>query len=132
LRFPWSEIERGRLDKRAIYLDYLGMNIDFRQSSLDLAILAVLKAGALHGYALISALRERSDGAFDLAEGTVYPSLHRLERAELIASEWEQDQGRKRRCYSITRAGRAALTGRTAEWRRFSRSLNMVLEWRRA
>ena len=105
---------------------------DFRQSSLDLAILAVLKAGALHGYALISALRERSDGTFDLAEGTVYPSLHRLERAELIASEWEQDQGRKRRRYSITRAGRAALTERTAEWHRFSRSLNMVLEWRRA
>jgi DNA-binding PadR family transcriptional regulator len=108
------------------------MNIDYRQSSLDLAILAVLKAGALHGYALITALRERSDGAFDLAEGTVYPSLHRLERAELIASEWEQDQGRKRRRYTITRAGRAALAERRAEWHRFSRSLNMVLEWRRA
>ncbi|HWX62023.1 PadR family transcriptional regulator [Bradyrhizobium sp.] len=108
------------------------MNIDYRQSSLDLAILAVLKAGGLHGYALITALRERSDGAFDLAEGTVYPSLHRLERAELIVSEWEQDQGRKRRRYTITRAGRAALAERRAEWHRFSRSLNMVLEWRRA
>src|SRR5215831_16709253 len=100
----------------------------FKHSHLDLLLLSVLERGPRHGYAVISGLRERSDGLFDLAEGNVYPTLHRLERSGLIASEWERASGRKRRLYVLTRSGRAALARRTAEWRRWSGALNLVLD----
>ena len=105
------------------------MTNDLKHSHLDLLVLSVLERGPLHGYAAISALRDRSGGLFDLAEGTIYPALHRLERSGLIESEWERASGRKRRLYALTRSGRTALARRAAEWRRWSGGLNMVLGW---
>ncbi|MBA3412243.1 MAG: helix-turn-helix transcriptional regulator, partial [Actinobacteria bacterium] len=52
---------------------------------LDLLLLAELDRGPGHGYALIERLRDRSGGAFDFPEGTIYPALHRLERAALLS-----------------------------------------------
>lgn len=105
------------------------MNADFKRGHLDLLILSVLARGPLHGYAAIAALRDRSGGLFDLAEGTVYPALHRLERVGLIASEWERASGRKRCRYALTKTGHAALARQTTQWRRWSGGLNMVLGW---
>ena len=51
---------------------------------LDLLLLSVLSNGPAHGYAIIDALRARSEGMFDLPEGTVYPALHRLENQGLL------------------------------------------------
>lgn len=103
------------------------MTRGLKRSHLDLLILSVLERGPLHGYAAIGALRTRSGGLFDLAEGTVYPALHRLEHLGWVASEWERASGRKRRLYALTRSGRAALARQTAQWLRWSRGLNMVL-----
>ena len=64
------------------------------KGSLDLLLLGVLRHGPAHGYAIIAALRERSAGEFDLAEGTIYPALHRLERSGLVSSSVELAQGR--------------------------------------
>ena len=64
---------------------------------LDLLILAVVAEGPLHGYAVIEQLRVRSGAAFDVPEGTVYPVLHRLERAGLLASQWQQAKCRHQR-----------------------------------
>jgi PadR family transcriptional regulator, regulatory protein PadR len=72
---------------------------------LDLLLLSVLAAGPRHGYAIISALRERSGGTFDLPEGTVYPALHRLEDGGLLASSWADVTGRRRRVYGLTDNG---------------------------
>ena len=66
----------------------------------------VLQRGAQHGYSIIAALHERSDGEFDMPEGTVYPALHKLEAAGFVASVWSTEGGRKRRIYSLTAAGR--------------------------
>ena len=57
----------------------LGMRGQALKGHLDLLRLAVLSDGAMHGYAVIDHLREKSDDTFDLPEGTVYPALHRLE-----------------------------------------------------
>lgn len=95
---------------------------------LDLLLLAVLAdAGSAHGYAVITALRERSKGAFDLPEGTVYPALHRLERAGLVASRWEQAAPRRRRVYQLTRDGQLAQTAKQSEWRSFVNSVQAVI-----
>lgn len=94
---------------------------------VDLLVLAVLAEGPLHGYAVIERLRERSGDAFDLPEGTVYPVLHRLERSGLLASEWTELGGRRRRTYRLTTAGRGALAEQRANWQEFAAAVAAVL-----
>jgi PadR family transcriptional regulator, regulatory protein PadR len=94
---------------------------------LDPLLLAILEDGPRHGYAIISELRRRSAGVFDLPEGTVYPALHRLERAGALTSALQPVDGRERRVYSLARAGRKSLSGRRAEWTRFAAAVDAVL-----
>jgi PadR family transcriptional regulator, regulatory protein PadR len=95
---------------------------------LDLLLLAVLAdAGPVHGYAVIAALRDRSQGTFDLPEGTVYPALHRLERAGLVQSHWEQATPRRRRVYELTNEGHLARVAKQREWRSFISSVHAVI-----
>jgi PadR family transcriptional regulator, regulatory protein PadR len=94
---------------------------------LDGLLLGVLAAGPAHGYRVIESLRERSGGEFDLPEGTVYPALHRLERAGLLESGWAQASGRPRRVYTVTAKGRRALEARKGEWRSFARAVDAVI-----
>jgi PadR family transcriptional regulator, regulatory protein PadR len=95
---------------------------------LDLLLLATLaRTGPVHGYALITALRDGSEGAFDLPEGTVYPALHRLERDGLVSSEWDHTAARRRRVYCITALGAAARTRKTEEWARFAAGVHSIL-----
>src|ERR1700761_7664560 len=98
------------------------MRAESLKGHLDGLILAVLADGPLHGYAIIYALKRRSDGAFALPEGTVYPALHRLEAAGLLSSAWSEGDGRRRRVYELTRRGRGELGTRRSEWRAFSRA----------
>jgi transcriptional regulator len=94
---------------------------------LDLLLLAVLKGHAGHGYAVIEELRRRSGDAFDLPEGTVYPALHRLERAGLVESSWSEANGRRRRVYALTTKGHRSLATRKREWEDFSVAMQRVL-----
>jgi PadR family transcriptional regulator PadR len=103
------------------------MKAEALKGHLDGLILATLAAGPAHGYAIAQTLRGRSAGEFDLAEGTLYPALHRLERAGLVASEWSTDPGRKRRTYQLTRSGKRALGERRREWRLFASAIEAVL-----
>ena len=82
---------------------------DALKGHVDLLLLSVLEVAPAHGYGLVEALRERSDGTFDLAEGTVYPALYRLERRGFVASGWEAARGRRRRVYRLTGGGRTEL-----------------------
>jgi len=91
---------------------------------LDLLLLAILADGSAHGYAVIEALRVRSNGLFDLPEGTVYPALHRLESQGLLRSRWQSDAPRRRRVYELTLKGKQALAKRQDEWRKFSKAVD--------
>jgi transcriptional regulator len=94
---------------------------------LDLLLLAAVQAGPAHGYAIAETLRLRSGGTFDLAEGTLYPALHRLERGGLLASRWSEVSGRRRRVYQLTRRGQQALAKRHGEWHDFARAVHAVV-----
>lgn len=100
---------------------------DVLTSQVDLLLLAVLEDGAAHGYALAEAIRQRSTGVLDLAEGTIYPALYRLERKRLVTSEWQVFAGRRRRLYRLTTRGRTELAARLVEWRRFASAVEAVL-----
>jgi transcriptional regulator len=100
---------------------------DRLKGNLDLLLLAVLEERPAHGYGVITALRQRSNGSFDLAEGTVYPALHRLERAGLLRSAWEVAAGRRRRLYEITPEGLRALSAERSRWDRFAAGIQAVV-----
>ena len=94
---------------------------------LDLLLLSILSDGAMHGYAIIDELRDRSDDVFDLPEGTVYPALHRLDKAGFLSSEWTEVHGRRRRTYRLTDKGRGALGEQRAAWAEFSDAVGTVM-----
>lgn len=103
------------------------MKAEVLKGHLDGLLLAVLEAGPAHGYAVIETLRSGSGGRFDLPTGTVYPALHRLERAGLVRSGWSIVGGRRRRTYELTAAGRRALENERTSWREFAAAMSTVL-----
>lgn len=90
-------------------------------------LISIVGDGPLHGYGVAQALKQRSGGVFDLPEGTIYPALHRLERAGLLASKWSTASGRKRRVYQVTARGRRAVADSRAQWRQFSAAVEAVI-----
>ncbi|MGH3105113.1 MAG: PadR family transcriptional regulator [Gaiellaceae bacterium] len=104
------------------------MKNDSVRGRLDLLVLAVLAGGPAHGYRVIQELRRRSEGTFDLPEGTVYPALHRLERTGLLTSTWSPGPARRRRVYRLTPGGRSALEQERSEWVLLARAVAAVLE----
>lgn len=94
---------------------------------LELLVLASLSAAPNHGYALIESLQQLSGGAFELAEGSLYPVLHKLEHAGLVRSSWDRESGRRRRIYRITRAGQRELEERSRRWRAIRDAVDAVL-----
>jgi|SRR5215210_6118954 len=103
---------------------------------LDMIVLAALSGGPAHGYAVIEEIKRKSRNAFDLPEGTVYPALHRLEEAGLLASRWVMSEsGRRRRVYSLTRRGAGALAQHRKGWRQFTQAIGGLLQggarWRK-
>jgi transcriptional regulator len=105
------------------------MEGEMLKGHLDLIVLAALSAGPAHGYAVIEEIERRSGGSFDLPEGTIYPALHRLEQAGLLASRWViAESGRKRRVYSLTRRGTRALADQRLVWEQFSEAIGSLLE----
>jgi transcriptional regulator len=104
------------------------MEGEMLKGHLDMIVLAALAAGPAHGYAVIEEIRRKSRQAFDLPEGTIYPALHRLEQAGLLASRWvTAESGRRRRVYALTRRGECALAGHRAVWQQFSDAIGALL-----
>ena len=104
------------------------MHAEALRGHIDTMVLAALRAGPAHGYALVRQLADRSSGVFTLGEGTVYPALHRLEADGLVASSWTRHAGRRRRVYRLTTAGETSLVERRSDWRVFAGGMNALLE----
>ena len=92
---------------------------------LDLILLATLEGGALYGVRVIQEVEARTSGHFRFKEGTLYPALHRLEKAGLIEAELQPSDigGPPRKYYRLTERGRADLTRRQREWQDFRRAM---------
>ena len=95
---------------------------DYLQGALDLLILQTLALGPNHGWGIQQRITQISREALTVSQGSLYPALHRLERAGLLASRWSEAQGRRRRVYQLTPKGRKALADRHGEWRDFARA----------
>ena len=106
----------------------LPMRPETLKGHLDALLLSVLEDGPRHGYVIIEAVRAGSGGTFDLQTGTIYPALHRLERAGYIASRWQVIGGRRRCEYDLTASGRQALGDERAIWTQFSTAVSALLQ----
>ncbi len=102
---------------------------DTLQGSLPLLVLTILdRRGPLHGYAITSHIQSLSD-ALRVEEGSLYPSLHRMEEAGWIkARAIKTEHNRRARAYEITAAGRRQLDIEEARWRSVTNGVNYVLK----
>jgi transcriptional regulator len=102
---------------------------DLLQGTLDLLVLKALQLEPMHGWGITERIEQWSERVLQLGQGTLYPALYRLERQDLIRSEWKvTENSRRARYYSLTPKGRRQLAAELAQWRRTSRAVNLVLE----
>ena len=105
------------------------MDTELLKGTLSLLILSLLDRKPMYGYEIVTTVREDSNGLFKWREGSLYPSLHKLENAGLIRGRWQGKPGsRRRRYYYLTKAGRTALAEKTETWRQLYQTVNQVLE----
>ena len=106
-----------------------GWSREIRKGAIQLCLLAQLRQRRMYGFEIIRVLRERSNGFFDLKEGTLYPALHRLERRGLIEAETVMQKGRPpRKYYQLTPAGERALAEAEAEWSSMTAAMGEILD----
>jgi PadR family transcriptional regulator len=102
---------------------------DLLQGTLDMLVLKALQLEPMHGWGITERIEQWSDHVLQLGQGTLYPALYRLERQELITSEWRvTENSRRARYYALTRQGRRQLEAELTQWRRACRAINQVLD----
>ena len=105
------------------------MDTELLKGTLSLLILSLLSRKSMYGYEIAATVHRDTDGAFTWREGSLYPSLHKLEADGLIVGEWEEKEtGRKRRYYHITKKGGEALRDKVQSWTELCLAVNRILE----
>lgn len=104
------------------------MNKELLKGNTETLLLSLLTDESMYGYRIVKEIESRSRGYFRFKEGTLYPALHRLEKAGLVEGTWrEAVSGQPRRYYHITAKGRRVLEERMSEWQRFSSAVNSIM-----
>jgi PadR family transcriptional regulator, regulatory protein PadR len=102
--------------------------LDLPQGTLDLLILKAISVESMHGWAISDRIRQVSEDALQVPQGSLYPALHRLERRGWIRAEWgTSDSNRRAKFYELTRAGRKQLTAEADAWGRLTSAVSLVL-----
>ncbi|MBQ7596522.1 MAG: helix-turn-helix transcriptional regulator [Clostridia bacterium] len=99
------------------------------KGSTYMLILSVLEKEDLYGYMIIRELEMRSEHAFEMSEGTLYPILHALEKENYLDAYWVDTGTKKRKYYHITRKGIRHHGEQKEEWKSFSANVNKVLNF---
>ena len=99
------------------------------QGTLDLLVLRTLASGPSHGYGIATVVHDLTGGDLAIEDAALYQALHRLARQDLVDAEWRPSENNRRaRYYTLTPAGRRRLREETANWRRYSRAVDAVLQ----
>ena len=105
---------------------------DLTKGSIVPIILSLVNERPMYGYEIVKVVNTRTHGLFEWKEGTLYPTLHRLQSANLVSAKWSDTShtktpGHRRKYYHITQKGKRELARRTDEWREFSFAVNACL-----
>lgn len=103
-------------------------NPDFLNGVPELLVLRLLARRPMHGYGVVQAIRDASGEQFDFGEGCIYPVLHKLERAGMLAAARERAGNRTRIVYTVTADGLAKLDRSAASWAQVVAAVNRVLQ----
>ena len=107
----------------------MGKPNDLVQGTLDLLILKTIALEPKHGWAIAKRIQQVSGEVLQVQQGSLYPALHRLEQQGWIRARWAASEtGREAKFYSLTAAGRKQLEAETANWKRLSEAVNLVVE----
>ena len=108
--------------------DRKGIARELKRGSLELIVLHLLSLGEAYGYEIVTTLTERTGGALEVTDGTLYPVLYRLERAGFVAVRWETPpRGVPRKYYRLTEAGQEELGRLTYDWNTFANAMGQLL-----
>ena len=101
------------------------MNIQFKKGVLEICVLSVLARKDCYGYELVDEISKR----IDIAEGTIYPLLHRLKDEGLVTTYLQESgEGPPRKYYRLTESGRTKEQEQRDEWMHFTASVTALLE----
>ena len=102
---------------------------ELMKGSVDSLLLALVGQQPMYGYQIIKELERKSQGYFKFREGTLYPALHRLERAGLVRGIWQmQPNGQQRKYYHITEKGLLKLAENRSQWYDFLVAMNLIIQ----
>jgi PadR family transcriptional regulator, regulatory protein PadR len=106
-----------------------GQELDIVRGTLDLLVLKTLSWGPLHGYAIVSTIRQRTDKALLVEEGALYPGLYRMESKGWIEAEWGlSENNRRAKYYRLTPEGRRHLRSEVKTWNAYTDAVTKVLQ----
>ena len=99
------------------------------KGNIDSLLLSLIARQPMYGYQIIKELEKRSEGYFTFKEGTLYPILHRLEKAGLVTGKWQTLTGeRHRKYYYITDKGQYRLAEKKNQWLDFFTAMNRIIQ----
>jgi PadR family transcriptional regulator, regulatory protein PadR len=102
---------------------------EYLQGALDLLILQTVALAPNHGWGIQQRIKQISREALSVSQGSLYPALHRLEAAGMVASEMApSENNRKARIYRLTAAGRRRLSEEAEDWQQFSLAIRRLLQ----
>ncbi|MGH9451825.1 MAG: PadR family transcriptional regulator [Terriglobia bacterium] len=106
------------------------MGYDKLQGALDLLVLKVLARGPEHGYGITLRVKQLSEDALRVEEGSLYPALHRMEQDGWIKPEWKASENNRRaKYYHLTPKGRKRLAQEQENWARVAKGVAKVLRY---
>ena len=101
---------------------------ELKRGSLELIVLHLLSSGEAYGYEIVTKLSDRTKGALEVSDGTLYPVLYRLERGGFVSVRWETPQrGVPRKYYRLTPEGTVELSRLSREWTTFARAMTRLI-----
>jgi PadR family transcriptional regulator len=103
--------------------------LEGRQSAIDMMVLKALSIEDMHGWGISQYIQRVSNDVLQINQGSLYPSLHRLERDGYIRAEWRPSENNRRaKYYRLTAAGRRELEHEHRQWTVFSDAVARVME----
>ena len=102
---------------------------EFLPGTLYMLVLRSLAGGPLHGYAIAKRIKDASEDALSVEEGSLYPALNRMLAKGWLTSEWGvSETNRKARFYKLTAAGRKQLLAENREFEKLIRGIQLVMK----
>jgi transcriptional regulator len=99
------------------------------QGTLDLLVMKMLELMPMNGWMISQRLKQLSNDVLQVSDGSLYPTLHKLENGGWVSAKWQlSENNRRAKYYSLTRLGKKALQQETDDWNRLSSAISHIVQ----